>query len=108
MAVNRIMESYHMLQFFQKKGIYPMILLGMATDDQYRAVVGILRARRYPIPVYIDQNDIYSNKKSLVPSDRRYHSWLLDADNRIVLVGNPSNNNRLMSLYDSVIDRLAD
>lgn len=44
-AVNRIMEYYHMFQFFQKKGIYSMILLGTVTDDQYRAVVGILRAR---------------------------------------------------------------
>ena len=33
-VVNRIMEYYHMFQFFQKKGIYPMILLGTATDDQ--------------------------------------------------------------------------
>lgn len=42
-----------------------------------------------------------------IPSDYRFHTFLLDKDNRVVLVGSPIGNPKMWELYKSTIARLA-
>lgn len=42
-----------------------------------------------------------------IPSDYRFHTFLLDKENRVVLVGSPIGNPKMWNLYKSTIARLA-
>ena len=52
----------------------------------------------YPYPVCIDLNDEI-NKLNHFPDDDRFRCFLLDENNRVVLIGNPVQNPKIKDLY---------
>lgn len=52
----------------------------------------------YSYPVCIDVNDDF-NKLNHFPDDDRFHCFLLDENNRVVLIGNPVQNPKIKDLY---------
>lgn len=62
----------------------------------------ILRADRFKLPVYIDrENEI--DKLNGFPANQTYQCFLLDSNNKVLLVGNPSHQPRLWDLYKEMI-----
>ncbi|MCQ2976068.1 MAG: DUF1573 domain-containing protein [Bacteroidales bacterium] len=52
----------------------------------------------YNYPVCIDLNDSL-NKLNHFPSDERFHCFLLDENNKVILIGNPVQNPKIKDLY---------
>ncbi len=52
----------------------------------------------FPYPVCIDINDSL-NKLNHFPSDPRFHCFLLDENNKVILIGNPVQNPKIKELY---------
>ena len=50
-------------------------------------------------PLIVDQNYGYIDKNSLPPDRKQYQTFLLDSNNKIILVGNPVYNSKLKDLY---------
>jgi hypothetical protein len=42
-------------------------------------------------------------RKNKIPADKRFHTFLLDENNKVVLVGNPSTNQKVRDLYNKVL-----
>jgi hypothetical protein len=62
----------------------------------------LLSSNRMEYPVFIDEsNEI--NRLNSFPADTRYQCFLLDKDNRVLLVGNPTLNPKIWELYKEVI-----
>ena len=57
-----------------------------------------IRRDSFPYPVCIDVNDDF-NKLNHFPDDDRFHCFLLDENNRVVLIGNPVQNPKIKDLY---------
>ena len=55
-----------------------------------------------PIKLYILSQSLIYNEN--IPTDTRLHSFLLDKDSKIILVGNPLRNEKLWDLYKNVIE----
>ncbi len=53
--------------------------------------------------LFLDINFVYLSKNNL-ENIGHYNTFLLDAQNKIVLVGNPSKNNEVKKLYQDVIN----
>lgn len=58
----------------------------------------ILRRDKFNHPIYLDMEDIF-NKTNNLPDDNRFRCFLLDEDNRVILIGNPINNPKIKELY---------
>jgi hypothetical protein len=43
-----------------------------------------------------------------IPTDPRLHTFLLDRDGKVVLVGDPANNHELWELYKTTITELVE
>jgi hypothetical protein len=43
-----------------------------------------------------------------IPTDERLHTFLLDRDGKVVLVGDPANNSELWELYKKTITELVE
>ena len=56
--------------------------------------------------VYIDSLQNFISNNPIIPEDALFHTFLLDRENRIVLVGNLVHNEKLWELYEHTIDQL--
>jgi len=56
----------------------------------------------FPHVVWFDQDNTFSTNNKL-PVNDEYHTFLLDADNKILAVGNPADNPKIKDLYRDII-----
>lgn len=56
--------------------------------------------------VYVDDRQYFITNNPTIPEDAMFHTFLLDRENRIVLVGNPVHNEKLWELYKNTINQL--
>lgn len=56
-------------------------------------------------PLLIDKNNEFVIKNHLPENDTRFHTFLLDENNRVILIGSPLFNNRMKELYFQEIER---
>lgn len=67
-----------------------------------KEIMYLLRRDNFKYPVCIDNNDTF-NKLNKLPSNEVFQTFLLDKDNKIVLIGNPILNPKVKELYLSVL-----
>ena len=64
-----------------------------------------LQSDEFNYPLFIDRNANFFKQNNL-PKNRHLHCFLLDRDNRVVMVGNPLFNTNLWELYKSTIQKM--
>ena len=65
-----------------------------------------LRANRFDYPIFIDRNADFVKQNPRLPKQQQLHIFLLDKDNRVILVGNPLRNPTLWVLYQRTIQTM--
>ena len=65
-----------------------------------------LKLHHYQIK--IDSTNQFIRQNVIIPSDALFHTFLLDEQNRIIVVGNPLFNDKLWNLYYSEIQRICE
>ena len=76
--------------------------LMVLNTNKHNDIQYLLRRDNFLLPVVIDSADIFNTSNSL-SSDESYHTFLLDADNRVVALGNPVLNPKVKDLYARII-----
>lgn len=59
-------------------------------------------------PIFVDSEQEFISANPNIPTNKIMHVFLLDKNNRVVLVGDPLNNNQLWGLYMTTIKELID
>ncbi|MDR1339789.1 MAG: DUF1573 domain-containing protein [Prevotellaceae bacterium] len=67
-----------------------------------KELLSILANEQFIYPVYIDNNDEL-NRLNKFPDNIMYQCFLLDSDNKVIAVGNPVHNVKIMELYQQII-----
>lgn len=57
-------------------------------------------------PIYIDYTNSFCDINPQIPNDKRFHSFLLDIENKVSLVGDPMLNPSILKLYNSILDNM--
>lgn len=63
----------------------------------------ILQRYNFEYPIHIDKENELNELNKFYP-DNKYHTFLLNKENRVVLIGNPINTTQIWSLYKQVIN----
>lgn len=58
----------------------------------------------FDYPVYIDTLGVFKQRNRHIPENRLLHTFLLDDDKNVVLVGSPLNNNIIMQMFYQIAD----
>lgn len=66
-------------------------------------ITRIIKQHKLNYPIYLDSNSGFIAQNNFLPKDNAFHSFLLDSNNKIKLIGDPSTDYNLMKLYQSVI-----
>ena len=53
--------------------------------------------------IYLDTAYVFRKRNPSIPNENKYHSFLLDKNDRICFVGNPIDNEKLMMVYKKAI-----
>ena len=53
--------------------------------------------------VYIDTTNVFLAKNSNISKSSWLHTFLLDEQNNVILVGNPTNNSRIRKLFWRIV-----
>lgn len=85
---------------FAKKPDFLFFFCPKQRDE--KEVLSILQINAFRHPVFIDKSNEIEQLNSF-PSQSEYQCFLLDKDNKVVLVGNPAINRGLWTLYKKII-----
>jgi len=74
------------------------VVIILNTSDMETAY-NVLTEMRFCKTVFYDLNGTFEHLNPHLPANEQFHTFLLNEDNRIVLVGNPVQNEQLKKLY---------
>lgn len=78
------------------------------SEDQLESVMCFIWERNIDIPIFIDVNNQFGMMNDFIPSDYKFHAFLLNDSNKIVLIGPPNYNKPMWNLYKEMISDLFD
>ena len=95
------MQLYKWREFIKEvdnltEGSVPFLFIFHPADP--RKISFLLMRDEVDIPVFIDLDD-RTNKINNFPSNSAFQSFLLDRDNNVVYIGDPTNNHRIKAMY---------
>ena len=62
-----------------------------------------LSIANHPEHIYIDSFNTFSKINQHIPTDQRFHSFLVDSNGKPIFVGNPLSNMRLAEIFHDII-----
>lgn len=63
-----------------------------------------MRTTELSVPVYVDTMGVFMSENRNIPERADFHTFLLDKDNNVVLVGNPSKNERIWEMFWQIVE----
>ena len=87
---------------------FSIIYLFSPKKKDYSTVRRSLRASKFDYPIFIDRHATFVKLNPHLPKNRLLHSFLLDKNNKVVMVGNPLHNPSLWALYKRTIQQMID
>lgn len=72
-------------------------------NTQY--ICKLLENQRFGHSVYIDTANVFRKSNPWIPNESIYHTFLLDKDDKIVLVGNPHKNIRISQMFFDMLEK---
>lgn len=87
-------------------GRFLPVILFSPDERGYKNLLAELRFTLPPYPVYVDREHAFESLNPAVPADSRYHTFLLDRNGRVVLVGNPLAGDTMWELFRRTLDNL--
>ena len=63
-----------------------------------------LEYTKFRYPLYIDTCNIFSQTNKFIPAEKMYHTFLLDENGRVILVGNPLKNEEIKNMFHNILE----
>lgn len=102
------LHDYEKIVKLKIKGLFSPIIIFSPKEDawEYKTLITDLKVQSLPYPIYIDRHNKFQQQNPKLPEDTRYHTFLLDKNNRVVLVGNPLASDAMWTLFKSTLDNM--
>lgn len=96
-----VWEKYLELERDGKVGFYFIIEVPKTELDYYRKQ---LKYSHMNHPVYFDVDTLFKSENPHLPNEEMYHVFLVDGNNKIVMVGNPVSNLRIEEIFYKIVN----
>ena len=54
--------------------------------------------------IYIDSDYVFKKSNSFIPKESKYHSFLLNKRNKVILIGSPIDSEKIKNMYNEVVE----
>lgn len=87
--------------------LVPMVIIS-PEGTQRDSIIEAIRFNRFEFPVYEDREGEFLRMNPVIPEDGRFHTFLVGRDGRILLVGSPMQDEKIMNLYIKTLSSKTD
>ena len=91
---------------YSKELAYKFYILFIFDSQKHEQREIYLKFKELDYPFFMDEEYVFSRLNKNIPKDDKLHTFLLDKNNKVVLVGNPVDNAKLWDLYKKTINEL--
>ncbi len=105
-AMNHLKEELPKFENIEQNSKCKVLILFSPSEDEMLDVQEQIRMLKIQFPIYIDLYGDFYRINTDFPSDRRFHSFLLDKDGYPVFVGNPLYSEKLSVLFEKVLKKV--
>lgn len=104
----KISHIYDLQKLFDMNDseLFDILIIVAPEVQQYEDVITQVKYQRHNFPIYIDKKNEFISINSKLPNDSRYHTFLLDKNNRIILIGNPMYSTEMWNLFKTALDNI--
>lgn len=103
-AIKSIGSWDHYIQLSQNsKGGLQLFFIFVQNKKNINSLLYTLKEYFFDYPVYVDTLGIFQKDNPHLSENTKLHTFLLDENNNVILVGNPTHSLKLKELYDKII-----
>lgn len=81
----------------EKEGTFQVVFLFSPKPEDVKSIIEKISQLQPDYPVYIDVDGNINHE--IIPSDVRFHTFLLDLDRHPYMVGNPLSSEKMMNVF---------
>lgn len=97
------LNSWNKLLHYEQENIVKFVFIFTPSKENRNLTKNLYMESNFVHGIYIDNYGVFKNLNKNIPDNEMLHCFLLDKDNRIVLVGNPIRNDEMGKLFEKVI-----
>ena len=101
-AVAHLVDLLPLYDRFKDSEVEVMTIFSPRTEEVEDVKVELMMADP-EFPVYVDTNGTFAGTNTCIPADNRFDYFMIDGSGKPVFVGNPTANEKLMKLLDSIL-----
>lgn len=98
-------QEYSELFVMSDTSAFSVLLIFSPKFEEMDDIRARLMQFNYDFPVYLDVNRSFCKKNPNIPSDIRFHSFLIDENGVPIYVGNPLIDQTLFDVFNTVISQ---
>ena len=102
--IDNFIRYESLFELSRTTGSFEVLLLLSVRNSEYQNVVDHLVLSSQSYPVYIDTENNFRRGNPIIPDNSSMHSFSLDSDNRVILVGDPIYNESIMDLFQKMFN----
>lgn len=87
-------------------GSVDVITLFSPSKEQLPLFRNIIETSNLIYPIYLDDNNLFGELNQFIPKEPQYHSFLINKDRKIMIVGGPFHNNKMWDLYKTLLNKI--
>lgn len=99
------MAKWYYLANDEKKTKVKLVFIIQSKQEQYKDLYAKMYIAHLRHTIYIDTNSCFEKNNPHLPKEHIYHTFLLDKDNNVILVGNPVDNSKVERMFKATITR---
>ena len=96
-AIAHLRDKTPLLKMSEKEGTFQVVFLFSPKPDDVKSIIEKISQLQPDYPVYIDVDGNINHE--IIPSDVRFHTFLLDQDRHPYMVGNPLSSEKMMNVF---------
>lgn len=105
----RITDFSRYISFFEKSddsNDYVLLPIVSISDTNIGSISYRIKHLHFPFCFFLDINNSFLESNPFIPTDSRFHSFLIDPDGHVVFIGDPTLNDNLLKLFHMSFNNL--
>lgn len=104
--ISHLSDIERVYELADSLGTFDVMTIFSPKAEELGDVLKKIAIRDFEYPVYVDISGSFSSARGHIPSDKRFHSFLLNQDKCPVFVGNPVNTDKLWELFMLALEKI--
>ncbi|MFA6769212.1 MAG: hypothetical protein WCR86_12405 [Parabacteroides sp.] len=104
--VAHLSDLLNLYEIGDKSGKYEVLIIFSPPHEDLSGLIEELKLRDFEHPVIVDSNKEFEIGNPSMPSDNRFHTYLIDEKGLPLFIGNPNGSEELYGLFMKAVSRL--